>query len=126
MKMKIDNFSPYDWYQHNNGNYYKCSLDDFLAFDTENVSPVELKFYHFTDNGFDLVGDKFVLKVYSLFTIELKDGCYAMFECCGHSYKLTWVHELQHLIRLCGLDELANNFKVRESENNTLKTDKFL
>lgn len=26
--------------------------------------------------------------------------------------KISYVHELQHALRLCGLDELANNFKV--------------
>lgn len=26
--------------------------------------------------------------------------------------KIEYVHELQHALRLCGLDELANNFKV--------------
>ena len=27
-------------------------------------------------------------------------------------YRLHYVHELQHALRLCGLDELADNFKV--------------
>ena len=27
-------------------------------------------------------------------------------------FKCEYVHQLQHLLRLCGLDELANNFKV--------------
>lgn len=43
---------------------------------------------------------------------------------CGDKYKLcqvlhirsfatiTYIHELQHALRLCGLDELADNFKV--------------
>ena len=28
------------------------------------------------------------------------------------NFKCEYVHQLQHLLRLCGLDELANNFKV--------------
>ena len=27
-------------------------------------------------------------------------------------FKCEYVHQLQHLLRLCGLDELANNFKI--------------
>ena len=27
-------------------------------------------------------------------------------------FKCEYVHQLQHLLRLCGLDELADNFKV--------------
>lgn len=30
------------------------------------------------------------------------------------NYAIDYVHELQHALRLCGLDELADNFKVKE------------
>lgn len=32
--------------------------------------------------------------------------------CCGKPFSLNYVHELQHALRLCGLNELADNFKV--------------
>ena len=28
------------------------------------------------------------------------------------NFKCEYVHQYQHLLRLCGLDDLANNFKV--------------
>ena len=28
------------------------------------------------------------------------------------NYAIDYVHELQHMLRLCGLNELANNFKI--------------
>jgi len=31
---------------------------------------------------------------------------------CGRTIQFSFVHELQHALRLCGLEELADNFKV--------------
>ena len=44
------------------------------------------------------------------FDIEKWDGRFQCYEI--NQIKLDSVHELQHALRLCGLDELADNFKV--------------
>ena len=35
-------------------------------------------------------------------------------------FKCEYVHQYQHLLRLCGLDDLADNFKVQHYETETL------
>ena len=44
------------------------------------------------------------------FDIEKWDGRFQCYDI--NQIKLDSVHELQHALRLCGLDELADNFKV--------------
>ena len=36
------------------------------------------------------------------------------------NYAIDFVHELQHALRLCGLNEIADNFKVQHYETETL------
>jgi len=41
-------------------------------------------------------------------------GCYKMFiGSNNNTIKLNYVHQLQHLLRACGYDDLADNFLVR-------------
>ena len=44
------------------------------------------------------------------FSIEKWDGKFQCYDI--NQIKLDSVHQLQHALRLCGLDELADNFKV--------------
>ena len=44
------------------------------------------------------------------FSIEKWNGKFQCYDI--NSIKLDSVHQLQHALRLCGLDELADNFKV--------------
>ena len=44
------------------------------------------------------------------FTIEKWNGRFQCYDI--NQIKLNSVHELQHALRLCGLDELADNFKI--------------
>ena len=46
------------------------------------------------------------------FTIEKFNGRFQCYDI--NQIKLDSVHELQHTLRLCGLNELADNFKVYE------------
>ena len=44
--------------------------------------------------------------------IDEEDGDYLFIWAADTSMKLTYIHELQHALRLCGLNELANNLKL--------------
>lgn len=35
-------------------------------------------------------------------------------QCCIYHFTIRYVHELQHALRLCGLNDLADNFKLEE------------
>lgn len=46
--------------------------------------------------------------VYTIFELDVRDNDFAFGDFCSIKY----VHELQRALRLCGLCELADNFKV--------------
>lgn len=92
-------------------------------FKEEDVKPVSLTTDILINNGFgqDTIGSGLILHIdnsenlYVLVNyryngecrnVEISNGMYNL------SRPIRYVHELQHALRLCGLDELANNFKV--------------
>lgn len=92
-------------------------------FKEENVKPVSLTTDILINNGFgqDTIGSGLILHIdnsenlYVLVNyryngecrnVEISNGMYNL------SRPIRYVHELQHALRLCGLDELANNLKV--------------
>ena len=90
--------------------------------DGDFIEPIPLTDIILKKNGFELrdnhyihrIDDKphhydFKLKVGGVFASE----GYTL-ECGIYRLTIRYVHELQHLLRLCGLNELADNFKVEE------------
>ena len=86
------------------------------------LEPIPLTTGFFAQNGFELrdvflyhrIDDKphhydFKLKNSGVFT----SSGYTL-ECGIYHLTIRYVHELQHALRLCGLNELADNFKVEE------------
>lgn len=49
---------------------------------------------------------------YIIFRLDGIAECSMWSKCCNMSVNVNYVHELQHALRLCGLSELANNFKI--------------
>lgn len=63
------------------------------------------KYYH------NWIYDEFTIKYGHLIDKE-EEGDYLFVWVADTLMKLTYVHELQHILRLCGLNDLANNFKL--------------
>lgn len=88
----------------------------------DQVSPIPLTLEILERNGFELrdgflyhrIDDKphhydFKLRNGGVFTSE----GYTL-ECGIYHLTIRYVHELQHALRLCGLNDLADNFKLEE------------
>lgn len=61
-------------------------------------------------NGFEKKGIKLIARE-GVYYIDVVD-CGTEFKVIDENIIIHFVHELQHALRLCGLDELADNFKV--------------
>lgn len=107
------------------GNYY-CKVDLPLLMteyqdnvDSEFVKPIPLTVEILEKNGFEKVEESsFVIKRIDFFVklwimplcVEFEYQSY--FDTNEMRIVIEYVHELQHALRLCGLNELANNFKI--------------
>lgn len=88
----------------------------YLGASYENVKPVALTKEMLEKNGFEFFDSSYFNDIVSI--TFFSTGIYFM---C-HVYKgevcdvierhINYVHELQHLLRLCGLKEMENNFKI--------------
>lgn len=123
--MKANELMVDDWVRYENthqriGQISGYDNEVFLE-ETELVNAVELKpipltFEILKKNGFDFCSngwivwtstdDKEVAWLYNCLSIITRTAeSIHLTNCC-------FVHQLQHALRLCGLDELADNFKV--------------
>lgn len=91
-------------------NWDKNDFNEFLA-------PIPLTTEILEKNGFEYdpyyhnwIYDEFTINYGHL--IDEEEGDYLFIWVADTSMKLTYVHELQHALRLCRLNELANNFKI--------------
>ena len=84
--------------------------EGFLGDADEIISPIPLTAEILEKNGWWYAIEDMWLHDGVSFSIEKWNG---KFQCYDISQiKLDSVHQLQHALRLCGLDELADNFKV--------------
>lgn len=79
--------------------------------------PIPLTTEILEKNGFEYdpyyhnwIYDEFTINYGHL--IDEEEGDYLFIWIADTSMKLTYVHELQHALRLCGLSELADNLKL--------------
>ena len=89
----------------------------------EDTEPIPLTEEILKVNGFDTIEDQ---PRHEWYDWKLKDECFFItffgdeesprgeIEIAGHIYDYTYVHELQHALRLCSLNDLADNFKSQE------------
>lgn len=112
----------YSWYAEGKEYYYQVSKDTFAEEAIDNFQPIPLTAEILEKNGFK---DYDEIKEYQFeedgekYRFYLKkmylDG---KFDCWGTNVGgvlpslIASVHELQHALRLCGLNELADNFKI--------------
>ena len=79
--------------------------------------PIPLTAEILEKNGFvfrennDIMCGEYYLHNQSTFAIKMFNG-YLVGMCMGEDLEFHYVHELQHALRLCGLNELADNFKI--------------
>ena len=79
------------------------------------VKPISLTEEILKANGFDHNGNKLSYYVKDgdwVFTIREIGGMLAISLADDYAV-LAYVHELQHTLRLCGLNDLADNFKIK-------------
>lgn len=107
---------------NNNGLVYGVSEYGSHWCNIDKIEPIPLTLEILERNGFELrddflyhrIDDKphhydFKLENGGVFTSE----GYTL-QCCIYHLTIRYVHELQHALRLCGLNELADNFKVED------------
>lgn len=72
------------------------------------INPIPLTPEILEKNGFRCYGDNWG---YGAFIFAVR-GEYFIGSVCCETFFIKYVHKLQHALRLCGLEELATNFKV--------------
>lgn len=97
--------------------HVKGHWDSVCIYREEDVHPIKLSIEMLLDNGFifDEIDESFSISNNEGRCIKLyKESGSNEFWLDGYYGSITFssVHELQHLLRLCGLRDLANNFKV--------------
>lgn len=97
--------------QVNEDNEVWTRKDPFLP--NENIMPIPLTEEILKANGFETNGEKDAIwyRVGTLFNLETEDGSFVK-DMCGEKVTFSYVHEVQHALRSCGLNELADNFKI--------------
>ena len=95
-------------------------LEDSVLFDIKDISEISLSKTFFLENGFEELRafEKLhINETYSLLcNVDIKvvvkimrENC---FRCEVYGIEMNYVHEFQHLMRLLGLFDYANNLKV--------------
>lgn len=108
--------------------YFNGDAEGILTFGFDDIKPIPLTAEILEKNEFGLQEQDFTDKLYELkhclylepYSIGFSVGCsitnYDHFNIhtrmLSSFCKVYYVHELQHVLRLCGLGELANNFKI--------------
>lgn len=131
--MKASELMIGDWYQwYADGRYYlyQVKVDDFSKDYVANFDPIPLTEEILKANGFvyDPNNDgnnvwvlrrerKYRVDIYPYYQATVinissdiadrigENNCHICYQC--------HVHELQHALRLCGLEEIADNFKIK-------------
>lgn len=137
--MKATELMHGDWYSALNGDnkrdYYQFDFNDECWGDAEPL-PIPLTPEMLEANGFEVEeNDSYVWGIGLLYTLTVDEGIIQVYwhDNCGDSdliwyaniagfnacvdmtrrNKSLYVHELQHALRLCGLNEIADNFKLK-------------
>ena len=85
--------------------------EGFLGDADEIISPIPLTAEIMENNGFNRYYDSHFYSLLNGFTVAIADEPYIT-SAFNVDITVYYVHELQHALRLCGFDELADNFKV--------------
>ena len=129
--MKTTDLQIGDWYTNSDGDNCKVVKNignivwgqgDDLSDSTDAPNPIPLTAEILEKNGFVLRGKTYILKWRGADIHWRKTDGYASITapnklklegwCSISNGYFCYVHTLQHALRFCGLDELADNFKV--------------
>lgn len=119
--MNINELMINDLVLQDDGSIIKLGIRDFVGIDCGQIKlhPVQVThetlqkigFYYKNNDYAYLLTKKHIVSMsfnMSLYVSELRTGR----EIC-HCIKENWsIHELQHALRLCGLNELSDSFKI--------------
>lgn len=99
---------------HADGEEMCISIDgqvcDVLA--DKDISALFLSKIFFLENGFEVLNETYSLLYNGDIKVVIKLYKGDSFKCEVNGIKIEYVHEFQHLMRLLGLSEYANNLKV--------------
>ena len=124
--MKTSDLTVYDWFFiEGEAQQVMPSLIDYVFYGQPvNIAPIPIDEGILEANGFEMISVYSNSKRYKLWKGEdeivwaEKDGTYFLVYISNHNG--TWddivienVHELQHLLRAAGFDDLANDFKIQ-------------
>lgn len=104
-------------FEGNEGDVWEYQDRDFRD---GTAQPVELTQEMLLANGFTQESNIYIQESRVLVSIENMDLCFEgmarlfALSACGkiRDFRVRYVHELQHILRLIGLSELANDFKL--------------
>ena len=89
-------------------------LEDSVLFDTKDISEISLSKTFFLENGFEEFhtskSNTWLFNKDTNVIVKIIHG--NCFKCEINGIELEYVHEFQHLMRLLGLYDYANNLKV--------------
>jgi hypothetical protein len=115
----VGTYYVYADFEGNEGDVWEYQDRDFRD---GTARPVELRQEMLLANGFTQERNKWTFNKESkvLVSIENMDLCFEgmarlfALSACGkiRDFRVRYVHELQHILRLIGLSELANDFKL--------------
>lgn len=100
---------------HNNEIAFTSDEDEWINAGWAEPIPITAEILE--KNGFEydeVDGWEFVGKDYEPLISCVLEECYVMIDSRGleAELRIQYVHEIQHAFRLCGLNELADNFKI--------------
>jgi len=109
-----DEYEPAkDWFPTwiNSGEQIELAIEGCYAPIPITTEILEKNGFEYDQYCYNWIYDKFTINVGHLIVDE-EVSDYLFIVVAGTSVKLTYVHELQHALRLCGQNDLADNFKI--------------
>lgn len=98
--------TPYDFFTHTHNEFGEQELSPFskptIGIDLE---PIPLTADILEKNGFYYDEDRKFYLMGVIFQIKPENGGRFSFKICGCPYPLNTVHELQHVMRICGVEK---------------------
>lgn len=98
---------------------YVEAQDNFklkISYDEEEIKSIPLTDEILKLNGFEQNGDIYFYYDY-LTIVDWKEKGYRIALLHMHPFCFTQVHELQHILRVLGFHDLANNFKIHYEQS---------
>lgn len=111
--MDIYNFMPGD-YVYKNGNIGKMHISDYQKWFDDNeyeIDPVKISHEFFKDNNIEFKNNRYIID--DNVTIAAGTMWWHVFVRGSMFCTISYISELQHILKLIGLDEFSSTLKVK-------------